>query len=66
MGVNIKTTSGPVIDGPAIGGAAHQSRRRIFVHRRDSPQDISSKKCLPGDEDYQIDIMIGQDLRHAD
>jgi len=76
MGVNLRQTSGPVLERPGDSPRPSQPRaERRAVHRRDPPPGAGGRgNPLPALEDYQIDIMIGGgpaarsvklDLRHS-
>ena len=63
LGVNLRTTSGPVIERAGdLAAPAHQpaAARRAFRGRDPSPLAGRRRGAVPAMEDFQIDIMIGE------
>ena len=65
MGVNIKATSGPVVERAGRSRrSADESRggrdRILFIHEIHRLNHVVEEVLYPAMEDYQIDILIGQ------
>ena len=68
LGVNLRQTSGPVLEKPKdLAALLTNLERTTFFHRRNPPplSPVVEEILYPALEDHQIDIMIGEGQRRA-
>ena len=68
MGVGLRQTSGPVLERPGDAAALLtnlQPNDVLFIDEIHRLSPVVEEILYPAMEDYQLDILIGEDRRHA-